>query len=145
MTYASFEIPNPSMLYIVTYFSSSSTITDGLFDVSHALFNLQIVKHYSRYYNFIFRLFSQELVTAITWAHNDQKFFVATKNILHSINIHRGIPSLQSLCQASIANSLLNKEDSFDLVLPTKLKVAVAETFDPIIQVCMCVYMCFSV
>ena len=64
---------------------------------------------------------------------------MATKNILHSVNIHKGIPSLQSLCQAAIANSLSNREDSFDLVLPTKLKVAVAESFDPIIQVCVCV------
>ena len=51
------------------------------------------------------------------------------------MNIHRGIPSLQSLCQAAVANSLAERENCFDLILPTKLKVAVAESFDSVIQV----------
>jgi len=80
-------------------------------------------------------------VTAITWGHNDQKLFVATKNLLHSACISRGIPSLQSLCQSLIANSLPQRDDSFNLVLPTKLKVAVAESFDPTIQVCTGAYL----
>ncbi len=78
---------------------------------------------------------SQEPVTAITWAHADQKLFVATTNLLHSIAIHRGIPSLQSLCQMVAANALPSREASFELVLPTKLKVAVAESFDSVVQV----------
>lgn len=57
--------------------------------------------------------------------------------MLHLVNISQEIPSLQSLCQAIIAGSLPGREESFDLVLPTKLKVAVAECFDPIIQVCV--------
>lgn len=81
-------------------------------------------------------IFLQELVTAITWGHCDQKLFVATKNLLHVMNISREIPSLQSLCQAMIAGSLQGREESFNLVLPTKLKVAVAGCFDPLIQVC---------
>lgn len=52
------------------------------------------------------------------------------------MNISREIPSLQSLCQAMIAGSLPGREESFNLVLPTKLKVAVAGSFDPLIQVC---------
>ena len=39
------------------------------------------------------------------------------------------------LCQNSIAQYLPSKETSYDLVLPTKMKVAVAESFDPVIQV----------
>ena len=74
-------------------------------------------------------------MTAITWAHQDQKFFVATKSLLHSVNIHRGIPSLQALCQTAVASSLAEREDCFELVLPTKLKVAVAESFDSVVQV----------
>lgn len=74
-------------------------------------------------------------MTAITWAHQDQKFFVATRNLLHCVNIHRGIPSLQALCQTAVANSLKEREECFELVLPTKLKVAVAESFDSVIQV----------
>lgn len=78
----------------------------------------------------------QESVTAITWGHCDRKFFVATKNMLHLVNISQGIPSLQTLCQAVIAGSLPGREESFDLILPTKLKVAVAGCFDPLMQVC---------
>ena len=74
-------------------------------------------------------------MTAITWAHQDQKFFVATRNLLHCVNIHQGIPPLQALCQTAIATSLNEREDCFDLMLPTKLKMAVAESFDSIIQV----------
>ena len=33
------------------------------------------------------------------------------------------------------------RENSFDLPLPTRLKVAVAENFEPVIQVCVCVHM----
>lgn len=79
--------------------------------------------------------FLQELVTAITWGHCDQKLFVATKNLLHVMNISREIPSLQTLSQAVVAGSLQGREESFNLVLPTKLKVAVAGCFDPLIQV----------
>ena len=78
---------------------------------------------------------TQEPVTAVTWAHNDEKLFVATNTLLHSVTIHRGIPSLQALCQATISCALPSKDATFDLVLPTKLKVVVAETFDPVIQV----------
>ena len=83
-------------------------------------------------------------MTAITWGHNDQKLFVATKNLLHTVTIHRGIPSLQMLCQTAIASGLPGREASFDLVLPTKLKVAVAESFDSVVQVrtCTCTHMC---
>ncbi len=83
----------------------------------------------------LFACMLQESVTAITWGHNDQKLFVATKTLLHSATISRGIPSLQALCQNLIANTLSSKDESFNLVLPTKLKVAVAESFDPTIQV----------
>ncbi len=76
-------------------------------------------------------------MTAITWGHCDQKLFVATKNLLHVMHISREIPSLQTLCQALIAGSLPEREESFNLVLPTKLKVAVAGCFDPLIQVSM--------
>lgn len=62
---------------------------------------------------------------------------MATKNLLHVMNISREIPSLQTLCQAMIAGSLPGREESFELVLPTKLKVAVAGCFDPLIQVCV--------
>lgn len=55
------------------------------------------------------------------------------------VNISREIPSLQSLCQSVIAGSLPGKEESFELMLPTKLKVAVAGCFEPIIQVCVSV------
>lgn len=81
--------------------------------------------------------FIQEVVTAITWGHCDRKLFIATKNLLHLVNISQEIPSLQILCQAVIAGSLPGREESFDLVLPTKLKVAVAGCFDPLIQVCI--------
>ena len=84
---------------------------------------------------FLFSL--KELVTAITWGHCDRKLFVATKNLLHVMNISREIPSLQTFCQAVIAGSLPGREESFNLVLPTKLKVAVAGCFDPLIQVCV--------
>ena len=56
--------------------------------------------------------------------------------MLHLVNISREIPSLQSLCQTVIAGSLPGREESFELVLPTKLKVAVAGSFDKLIQVC---------
>ena len=71
----------------------------------------------------------------MTWAHGDQKLFIATKNLLHSITVHRGIPSLQSLCQKAVAQYLPARLQSYNLVLPLKLKVAVAEAFDPVIQV----------
>ena len=74
-------------------------------------------------------------MTAITWGHSDHKFFVATKNMLHLVNISREIPSLQSMCQALVASSLPSREESFELVLPTKLKVAVAGCYDPLLQV----------
>ena len=71
----------------------------------------------------------------MAWGHGDQKLFVATKNLLHSLSVHRGIPSLQSLSQRAIAQYLPSSWDSGNLVLPLKLKVAVAEVFDPVIQV----------
>ena len=70
----------------------------------------------------------------MAWAHSDQKLFVATKHLLHSLTVHRGIPSLQTLCQSAIAQFLPSREMSYDLVLPTKMKVAVAEAFDPVVQ-----------
>ena len=76
-------------------------------------------------------------MTAITWGHTDRKFFVATKNMLHLVNISREIPSLQSMCQAIVGGALPGRDESFELVLPTKLKVAVAGCFDPLIQVCL--------
>lgn len=85
----------------------------------------------------VWSIFIQEPVTAITWGHCDHKLFVSTKNLLHIVNISREIPSLQTLCQAVIAGSLPGREESFDLILPTKLKVAVAGCFDPLIQVCV--------
>lgn len=78
---------------------------------------------------------SQEPVTAMTWAHGDQKIFIATKNLLHSLSVHKEIPPLQSLCQKAIAQFLPAREQCYSLVLPLKLKVAVAEVFDPVIQV----------
>lgn len=78
---------------------------------------------------------TQDPVTAITWAHNDQKLLVATKSLLHSLTVHHSIPSLQQLCQATIASALSSRDASFDLVLPTKLKVAVAGAFESIVQV----------
>ena len=74
-------------------------------------------------------------MTAITWAHADQKLFVATKNLLHTITIHRSVPSLQVLCNLAISSTLPNRESSHDLLLPTRLKVSVAETFESVIQV----------
>ena len=83
----------------------------------------------------MFVLPTQDLVTAITWAHNDQKLLIAAKNLLHSLTVHHGIPSLQMLCQSTISSALSSREASFDLVLPTKLKVAVAGAFESIVQV----------
>lgn len=74
-------------------------------------------------------------MTAVTWGHSDRKFFVATKNMLHLVKVSREIPSLQSMCQALVAGTLPSRAESFDLVLPTKLKVAVAGCYDPLIQV----------
>ena len=78
---------------------------------------------------------SQEPITAMTWAHGDQKLFIATKNLLHSLSVHRGIPSLQSLCQKGIAQYLPGREQSYNLVLPMRMKMSVAEVFDPVVQV----------
>jgi hypothetical protein len=83
---------------------------------------------------FTLSLGTKEPITAMTWAHGDQKIFIATKNLLHSLSVHRGIPSLQSLCQKAIAQYLPAKEQSYNLVLPLRLKVSVAEAFDPVVQ-----------
>ncbi len=80
-------------------------------------------------------LYFQEPVTAVSWGHSDRKYFVATKNMLHLVKVSREIPSLQSMCQALVAGTLPSRAESFDLVLPTKLKVAVAGCYDPLIQV----------
>ena len=45
------------------------------------------------------------------------------------------IPSLQQLCQNIVAGNLKCKEASFDLVLPTRFKFSLVESFKPIIQV----------
>lgn len=83
---------------------------------------------------FTLSLGTKEPITAMTWAHSDQKLFLATKNLLHSLAVHRGVPPLQTLCQSAIAQYLPSRDTSYDLVLPTKLKVAIAETFDPVVQ-----------
>ena len=70
-------------------------------------------------------------MTAITWAHADQKLFVATKNVLHTITIHRSVPSLQALCNLAISSTLSNREFSYDLMLPTRLRATV---------MCVCLY-----
>ena len=77
----------------------------------------------------------QDPVTAITWAHDNSKMFVATSNVLHTVSISRCIPSLQQLCQSIVSSSLVNRDNSYDLILPTRFKVALAETFNPIIKV----------
>ena len=78
---------------------------------------------------------SQEPVTAITWGHHNQKLFVATGTLLHTATIQKAIPSLQQLCQNIVAGNLKCKEASFDLVLPTRFKFSLVESFKPIIQV----------
>lgn len=74
-------------------------------------------------------------MTAIGWAHEDTKLFVATTTFLHTINIQRSIPTLQDLTKSVIAAGLNNKEASFDLLLPTRFKFGIAETFSSIIKV----------
>lgn len=74
-------------------------------------------------------------MTAITWAHDNTKVFVATSSILHTVNVIRAIPSLQELAKSVISASLWNKEASFDLVLPTRFKFGIAESFSSIIEV----------
>ena len=73
----------------------------------------------------------------MTWAHGDHKIFIATKSLLHSLTVRREIPSLQSLCQKAISQYLPSRDQSHNLVLPFKLKMSVAEVFDPVIQVCI--------
>lgn len=80
----------------------------------------------------------QEPVTAITWGHHNQKLFVATGTLLHTATIQKAIPSLQQLSQNIVAGNLKCKEASFDLVLPTRFKFSLVESFKPIIQVRAC-------
>lgn len=71
----------------------------------------------------------------VTWGHDNHKLFIATNHLLHTICIQRDIPSLQQLCQGTISSSLKERDACFDLVLPTRLKFAVAERFNSLIKV----------
>ena len=83
----------------------------------------------------IFIIISQDPITALTWGHGDSKLFVAATQQLHTISVEKEVPSLQSLCQRVIAEALCGREKAFDLVLPTRMRVGLAERFTSVIQV----------
>ena len=84
-------------------------------------------------------------MTAITWGHSDSKLFVAASNQLYTVSVDKSIPSLQALCQRAITTALQHRERSYDLVLPTRLKVGLAESFNSVIKVNTLVYSCVYV
>lgn len=87
-------------------------------------------------YEIIFSfIIMKDPITALTWGHSDCKLFVAASQQLYTVSVDCGIPSLQSLCQRAISNALQHRDKSFDLVLPTRIKVGLAESFTSVIKV----------
>lgn len=85
-----------------------------------------------------FLLLLQDPISALSWGHNDYKLFVAASNQLYSVSVDKEIPSLQSICQRAITAALQHKDKSYDLVLPTRMKVGLAQSFTSIIKVNNC-------
>jgi WD40 repeat protein len=77
---------------------------------------------------------TKDQVTAVTWAHNDTKLFVATGSVLHTVNLQRGIPTLQQLSKSVIAANITSREACYDLILPTRIKFYIADSFTSIIK-----------
>ena len=73
----------------------------------------------------------------MSWGHMGRHLFVAARNQLFTINVHQTIPSLQYLCQSVIAVNLKDKELTYDLHLPTKMKTSIVDSYSQIIQVCV--------
>ena len=73
----------------------------------------------------------------MSWGHVGRHLFVAARNQLFTVNVHQTIPSLQYLCQSVIAVNLKDKESTYDLHLPTKMKTSIVDSYSQIIQVCV--------
>ena len=73
----------------------------------------------------------------MSWGHVGRHLFVAARNQLFTVNVHQSIPSLQYLCQSVVAVNLKDKELTYDLHLPTKMKTSIVDSYSQIIQVCV--------
>ena len=73
----------------------------------------------------------------MSWGHVGRHLFVAARNQLFSVDVHQTIPSLQYLCQSVIAVNLKDKDSTYDLQLPTKMKTSIVDSYSQIIQVCV--------
>ena len=88
-------------------------------------------------------MFLQRSISALTWAHNDKRMFVASGAGVFVVFVEKHLSSLQQLARNSIVECLSHHEDSSleDLHLPPHLKKFVACALQPTITVCIYYYL----
>ncbi|ESN95213.1 hypothetical protein HELRODRAFT_86986, partial [Helobdella robusta] len=76
----------------------------------------------------------QQIVTAITWAHNDQRLFVAIGNELFTIWVYKHVANLQLLCKTKIRQMVSDESLVQTLPLPYKILSNVFDMYSSTIK-----------
>ncbi|XP_051169428.1 tubby-related protein 4 isoform X2 [Leptopilina boulardi] len=76
-------------------------------------------------------------VSALTWAHNDKRLFIATGARVHTAWVNRIVGSLQLLSRLAIRKALTKESSVQQLPLPPRLKEIVAALFASTIRCCV--------
>ena len=78
----------------------------------------------------------QNLFSALTWGHNDQRLFVACSSSLHILRVYKEIPKFSLLAQLCIKTHLKDPSKAEELGLQRPLVQQIKHLFSSTIKVC---------
>eukprot|EP00058_Branchiostoma_floridae_P004796 XP_002590284.1 hypothetical protein BRAFLDRAFT_216270 [Branchiostoma floridae] len=101
--------------------------------------SVSAVKYYdtSGHLRFTLNIPAQRALTAMTWGHNDKRFFVASGSSLFVAWVEKEVAPLQLLCMEVVGTMIKEEKQVARLPLPSRIKNYVTQAFSPTIKGCI--------
>ncbi|XP_078617700.1 tubby-related protein 4-like isoform X1 [Branchiostoma floridae x Branchiostoma japonicum] len=98
--------------------------------------SVSAVKYYdtSGHLRFTLNIPAQRALTAMTWGHNDKRFFVASGSSLFVAWVEKEVAPLQLLCMEVVGVMIKEEKQVARLPLPSRIKNYVTQAFSPTIK-----------